>query len=439
MDSFYCQLDYAHVPYLREGEPHGNLSNNGCGVCAASMIAENLGGITLPPEECAKLAKASGARETVGTNFFILAPYLAQRAGLNYRVEWDPGKVLRFLQQKNGMVVANTQGDRKQDGYTGVFSDSGHYIVLAGAQQRTVKVWDPMYKQGSDRYDVPGRRGKVVLDGNDAYADFSVIEEDCRDRPYFLFEKADVPHKPPLIGLICGFINQNTTQYIYRVYTRPLLQAGGMPVLLSLDTPADMLEDTLSRLDGLLLTGGPDVNPRLYGEEPVPETDSPSKERDDLEMKAICLCRKQRKPILGICRGIQAMAVALGGALYQDLPSQHPSEVDHFPCKEGWGIRDAHPVIIEKGTRLEAIAGTGSWYVNSYHHQGVKTLPEGARVAARSPDGLTEALEWADGPLCLGVQWHPERLYEEDTHAFSLFRALVDAAKAGMLDQEGQP
>ncbi|MDD6041620.1 MAG: gamma-glutamyl-gamma-aminobutyrate hydrolase family protein, partial [Clostridia bacterium] len=96
-------------------------------------------------------------------------------------------------------------------------------------------------------------------------------------------------------------------------------------------------------------------------------------------------------------------------------------------------------VIVEKGTRLEAIVGTGSWYVNSYHHQGVKTLPDGARVAARSPDGLTEALEWADGPLCLGVQWHPERLYEEDAHAFSLFQALVDAAKAGMLDQGGQP
>lgn len=88
-----------------------------------------------------------------------------------------------------GMIIANTQGDRPKDGYIGVFSASGHYIVLAAAEGSTVKVWDPMYKEGSDRFDRPGRKGKVRLDGTDAYADFSVIRQDCHERPYFLFWK----------------------------------------------------------------------------------------------------------------------------------------------------------------------------------------------------------------------------------------------------------
>lgn len=188
---FYCQLDYEHVPYLSPvGAPNGNLANNGCGVCTASMVAENMLGVSFPPEESAKLAKACGAREGFGTNLYIYAPVFAERFGLNVRDTEDADEALRFLQEGRGMVIANTQGDRPADGYIGVFSNSGHYIVLAGAEGTTVRVWDPMYKEGSDRFDIPGRRGKVRLDGTDAYADFSIIREDCKDRPYFLFSKA---------------------------------------------------------------------------------------------------------------------------------------------------------------------------------------------------------------------------------------------------------
>ena len=185
---FYCQLDYAHVPYPSPvGTPDGNLANNGCGVCATCMVAENLAGVVFPPEEGAKLAKACGAREGFGTDLYIYAPVFAERVGLKVRDTEDGQEALRFLQEGRGMVVANTYGDRLD--HIGVFSDSGHYIVLAAAQGMEVKVWDPMYKEGSGRYDVPGRKGKVRLDGTDAYADFSEIEQDCFERPYFLFWK----------------------------------------------------------------------------------------------------------------------------------------------------------------------------------------------------------------------------------------------------------
>ena len=186
--SFYCQLDYEHVPYPSPvGVANGNIANNGCGVCAASMVAENMLGISFPPEESAKLAKACGAREGFGTDLYIYAPVFAEQVGLKVKVTEDAREALRFLQEGKGMVIANTYGDRPE--HIGVFSDSGHYIVLAAAQGTEGKVWDPMYKEGSGRYDVPGRKGKVRLDGTDAYADFFEIEQDCFERPYFLFWK----------------------------------------------------------------------------------------------------------------------------------------------------------------------------------------------------------------------------------------------------------
>jgi len=186
--SFYCQLDYEHVPYPSPvGAKNGNIANNGCGVCAASMVAENMLGIDFPPEESAKLAKACGAREGFGTDLYIYAPVFAEHVGLKVRDTEDAQEALRFLQEGRGMIIANTYGDRED--HIGVFSNSGHYIVLASAKGTEIKVWDPMYREGSDRFDVPGRKGKVRLDGTDAYADFSEIEKDCYQRPYFLFWK----------------------------------------------------------------------------------------------------------------------------------------------------------------------------------------------------------------------------------------------------------
>ena len=182
---FYCQLDYEHIPYPSPISIKGNLADNGCGVCCACMVVEELTGIDYPPEECAVFSKGCGAREGFGTDMKILAPALAAEKGLCWESTQDPGRVLEFLQSGKGVVIGNTSGDR--EGWIGVFSDARHYIVIAAAEGNTVKVWDPMLSPG--RYDTPGRAGKVRLDGFNAYADFSVIVGDCGLRPFYLFWK----------------------------------------------------------------------------------------------------------------------------------------------------------------------------------------------------------------------------------------------------------
>ena len=183
---FYCQLDYEAVSYPSPSSPHGNIANNGCGPCAASMIVEEMCQTPFPPEESAALAKACGAREGFGTDMRIFGPVFAERFGLSCEITDNPGYVRQFLTEKRGLVIANTLGDR--EGWTGVFSDSKHYIVVVSLDEKgEAGVWDPMYREG--RYEVPGRKGKVRMDGTTAYADFSIIEQDCIGRNYFLFRK----------------------------------------------------------------------------------------------------------------------------------------------------------------------------------------------------------------------------------------------------------
>lgn len=187
VEKFYCQLDYDHVPYPSPmGSANGNVANNGCGVCCASMLIESMLGIPFPPEESAVFAKACGAREGFGTNYYICAGALAGRFGLRMRPTEDIEEVVRLLNEhENAKAVANVRGDR--EGYTGVFSDGGHYVLIDGARGGELRVYDPMYRPG--RYDVPGRTGKVRMEGVAAYAEKAVLRDDCFERPYFLFIK----------------------------------------------------------------------------------------------------------------------------------------------------------------------------------------------------------------------------------------------------------
>lgn len=182
---FYCQLDYAHIPYPSPSSPRGTLADNGCGVCCASMVTERMTGQCFPPEEAAAVAIHCGARAGFGTNMALFAPAFSKMFGLHYAATTIPAQALAFLEEGQGMVIANTLGDRED--WTGVFSDGRHYVVLTGACHGTVAVLDPMLSPG--RYDIPGRAGKVQLEGTTAYADFSVIANDCMGRAYYLFWK----------------------------------------------------------------------------------------------------------------------------------------------------------------------------------------------------------------------------------------------------------
>lgn len=180
---FYCQLDYKHIPYVSPTSLNGNIANNGCGVCCASMIIEEIKGIDFPPEKCAIFSKQSGAREGFGTDMRILAPAISKEFNIQVKSTLDTNEVIQFLENKEGYVIANTIGDH--DDWIGVFSDSRHYIVLVSIEENIVGVLDPLLAPG--RYEKEGRKGKVKLVGNIAYADFSVVENDCVGKPYYLF------------------------------------------------------------------------------------------------------------------------------------------------------------------------------------------------------------------------------------------------------------
>lgn len=182
---FYNQNDYPAVPYPYRDDPHNTIAAAGCGLCACCMVVEALTGCTYTPPEAAELALSVGARIQEGSDMSLLAPAICEKFGLHYELTNDAGRTLQFLQSRRGLAVAHPGGDRP--GWVGVFTDTSHFIVLAGAEGSTVKVWDPMLQPG--RYDKPGRREKVRLDGVDAYADINVIAKDCENKTpsYTLF------------------------------------------------------------------------------------------------------------------------------------------------------------------------------------------------------------------------------------------------------------
>ncbi len=184
---FYCQLDYGHVKYPSPvGSKNGNLADNGCGVCVTSMLIESMTGTDFPPEAAAEFSKRVGAREGFGTNFYILAGALAGRFGLTMRPTEDIERVADELRRDPcAKAVANVRGDR--DGYIGAFSNGGHYVLIDGINADEMTVYDPMFRPG--RYDAEGRRGRVRTEGFAAYADKSVLRDDCFERPFFIFYK----------------------------------------------------------------------------------------------------------------------------------------------------------------------------------------------------------------------------------------------------------
>lgn len=212
-------------------------------------------------------------------------------------------------------------------------------------------------------------------------------------------------------------------------YVHSLIAVGGVPLL----APTALDEATLYALfteaDAVMLTGGDDVDPALFGEEKHEKTGGIDAERDRAETALMRWCVAENKPVLGICRGIQVMNVALGGSLIQDIPSQAPSELTHAGHWTG-AARDQvlHTVTCEAGTRAAALFGRQVG-VNSFHHQSIRRLGDGFVVTGRATDGIVEAVEIPSQRFCLGVQWHPEEMAAGRDDMRSLFRALVNATR----------
>lgn len=240
----------------------------------------------------------------------------------------------------------------------------------------------------------------------------------------------------PLIGISCGMgqaiyslQQENVPQLQHRLgdsYIRAITRAGGIPVILPNNEDISCVEEIAGKLDGFLLSGGGDVDPALFGQRATAKLGQVTPRRDSFELAlARYVLEHTEKPLLGICRGIQVMNVAMGGSLHIDLPDS--GKLCHSLTMYPRNIC-THDVLVTSGTRMADIMGEGTGRVNSFHHQAIDRLAEGLVVSAISiPDDVVEAVELPGDRFAVGVQWHPEELVERD-EAKALFEAFVAAA-----------
>jgi len=232
----------------------------------------------------------------------------------------------------------------------------------------------------------------------------------------------------PLIGITACHVTTKEGYPAVRIlsaYVSAIIEAGGAPILIPPDLPEDGWRTLLSRLDGILFSGGADIGLDYFNGEPHPSVDVEA-DRDELELPLLRAAVEADKPMLGICRGLQVMNVALGGTLYTHIFDQLPNALQH-----DWHDHPrttlAHPIRVEEGTRLADILGEPMLRVNSLHHQGIKDLAPGLKATAYAPDGLIEGLELPDHRFALSVQWHPEWMTEHGEMK-RLFRVFVKSA-----------
>lgn len=233
--------------------------------------------------------------------------------------------------------------------------------------------------------------------------------------------------KKPVIGIVPLVDIQRDSYWMLPGYMLGVEAAGALPIMLPLTDRAEDIGQMIAMCDGFLFTGGQDVSPAVYGAEKLPCCGETCPARDAMEGKLLELALEADKPILGICRGIQFMNAALGGTLYQDLPTQRESAVGHA-MKPPYDAA-AHSVTILPGTPLHDLLGCETLGVNSYHHQAVRDLSPQLQTMALSEDGLVEAAYMPGRRFAWAVQWHPEFSYKVDAASRAIFSAFVDACR----------
>lgn len=205
-------------------------------------------------------------------------------------------------------------------------------------------------------------------------------------------------------------------------YTEAVEKAGGLAMILPFSKQPDIIPRLVEKADGFLFTGGIDVDPAFYGEKAIAGLGSVSTEMDRFQMAVLHEIMACRKPVLAICRGIQLINVALGGSLFQDIPSQFSAPtLNHMQDKLSYGVD--HPVTIEHGSRLFGLFGA-TIMVNSRHHQSIKAVSKDLIITARAPDGVIEAAQHKTLPMDL-VQWHPELMLRQNNDMLCLFESFI--------------
>jgi len=237
----------------------------------------------------------------------------------------------------------------------------------------------------------------------------------------------------PRIGVTLELSDPMLVQ-VERNLREPLVAGGALVIALPRDTPVDDVADLLATLDGVLVSGGEDVDPAHYGEERHASVNTVPPEHDAFELALCRAALEQGVPILGICRGSQVLAVADGGGLTQDVPSMHPDaqvhKVDWVKFAQAEPGDHWHAIEIEPTSRLAGWVGDGPARINSFHHQAVARTGDYLHPVARAADGVVEATESApDAPFAVGLQWHNEFMWRRDERWLGPFRGLVDAAR----------
>lgn len=240
----------------------------------------------------------------------------------------------------------------------------------------------------------------------------------------------------PLIGITCsrrvveGWAPDSPgdrIDYTFEEYSKAIRHCGGSPVLIPIAQSRETLQTIVNRIAGLLLSGGPDIHPKFYGEPSLPELGEVDEDLDRMELEIAKMAFKEDLPILAICRGIQVLNVSRGGTLYQDIPTRVRNSINHLQTVDK--TIPTHTVRIEGKTLLHGMMRTREIWVNGKHHQAIKNLAPDFVVSARANDGIIEAIEHPSSRFVIGVQWHPEGMWQNDIRSRKLFSAFVRATR----------
>ena len=228
-----------------------------------------------------------------------------------------------------------------------------------------------------------------------------------------------------LIGLTCQneYSHNRKFNKINYTYIDAIKKSGGIPIILPIVNEVELLDRYLDILQGIILTGGEDASPLLYGEEPIREVDTICFQRDNMEIEIIKRAYEKSIPIFGICRGIQMINIALGGTIYQDIYRQIPNSLGHIA---GSSIEGGyHTIEIVKDSIMYEIFNKERIQVNSQHHQSVRDLGKNLKINSYSLDGIVEGIESTDDRFILGVQFHPEALIDQHDEFLNIFRYFI--------------
>jgi len=229
----------------------------------------------------------------------------------------------------------------------------------------------------------------------------------------------------PIIGLtsLCDYNGKKKLNSLNFSYINAITKNGGVPIIIPNLKALSDIDRYIDMIDGIVLTGGEDISPLLYGEEPIKEVKYISYTRDQIELELFDRAYESKLPILGICRGLQVVNVALGGTLYQDIHKQIPDALGHLSTYRLEG--GYHSINILEGTRLYDIFEETTISVNSQHHQSIKALGKDLKISAKADDGVVEAIESTNDSFLLGVQFHPEAMIDEHKEFMGIFDYFI--------------